>query len=84
MDQQGSDRRLGLRLVTVQGVGRLRDLGRQLDDAGGDLDEVQAQDVELGAAEARAPGPGGAQPPHQPVCSGVQEEAELVGGRSRA
>ena len=60
------------------------DLGLHLDDAGGDLDEAQTQGVELGDSKARSLGHGGAQPPHQPLCSGVQEGAELVCRRSRA
>ena len=60
------------------------DLGFHFDDANGDLDEAQTQGVELGGSEVRTPGHGGAQPPHQPVRSGVQEEAKLVGGCSCA
>lgn len=72
------------RLVRA-GRGQMQaDLGFHFDDANGDLDEAQTQGVELGEPEARTPGHGGAQPPHQPVRSGVQEEAKLVRRRSCA
>ena len=55
-----------------------------LDDAGGDLDEPQAQRVELRDAPRRAPGHRHAQTPHEPVGAGVQEQPELVGRGLRA
>src|SRR5271166_2622631 len=54
------------------------------DDAGGDLDETQAQGVELGDAPHRALRHRYAKPPHQPISASVEEETELVGGRPRA
>ena len=55
-----------------------------LDDAGGDLDEAQAQGVELSDAPHRTLGHGHAKPPYQPIGAGVEEETELIGGRLRA
>ena len=55
-----------------------------LDDAGGDLDEPQAQGVELGDAPHRTLRHRDAQAPHQPIGAGVQEQPELVGRRLRA
>ena len=52
-----------------------------LDDAGGNLDQAQAKRVELGDAPHRAPRHRDAKLPHQPISAGVEEEAELVGGR---
>ena len=72
------------RLIRAGGGQVQADLGLHLDDAGDDLDEAQTQGVELGDSKARSLGHGGAQPPHQPLCSGVQEGAELVCRRSRA
>ena len=64
-----------------QDVGRCRRIWRfHFNDANGNLDEAQTQGVELGGSDARTHGHGGAQPPHRPVRSGVQEEAKLVGG----
>ena len=72
------------RLVRA-GRGQMQaDLGFHFDDADGDLDEAQTQGVKLGGSEARTPGHGGAQPPHQPVRSGVQDKAKLVRRRSYA
>ena len=51
------------------------------DDASGDLDEAQAQGVELRDAPHRALRHRYAKPPHQPVGAGVEEETELVGCR---
>ena len=51
------------------------------DDAGGDLDEAQAQGVELGDAPRRALRHRDAKPPHQPIGAGVEEETELIGRR---
>ena len=68
-------------LLVWAGSGPLdADHGFQFDDAGGDLDEAQAQRVELKGAPDGAPGHGGAQAPHQPVGAGVEEQAKLVGG----
>jgi len=55
-----------------------------LDDAGGDLDEAQAQRVELSDAPHRAFRHRDAKSPHQPISAGVEEETELIGGRLRA
>jgi len=49
------------------------------DHASGDLDEAQAQGVELRDAPHRAFGHRLAQTPHQPVGAGVQEQPELIG-----
>jgi len=57
------------------------DHGFHLDDAGGDLDEAQAQRVELPDAPHRTPGHRCAQAPHQPVGAGVQEKPKLISGR---
>ena len=51
------------------------------DDAGGDLDEAQAQRVELSDTPHRAFRHRDAKSPHQPIGAGVEEEAELIGGR---
>ena len=51
------------------------DQGLQLGDAGGDLDEAQAQGVELDGAPYRAFRHGGAQAPHEPVGTGMKEQA---------
>jgi hypothetical protein len=48
-----------------------------LDDAGGELDEPQAQSVEL--APHRTPGRRCAQAPHDPIGAGVQEQPKLIG-----
>ena len=55
------------------------DHGFHLDDAGGDLDEAQAQRIELGDAPHRTFRHRHAQAPHQPVRAGVQEQPELIG-----
>jgi hypothetical protein len=55
-----------------------------LDDARGDLDEAQAQRVELGDAPHRMPGHRHAQAPHDPVGARVQEQPHLVGRGLRA
>ena len=47
----------------------------QLGDAGGDFDEVQAQGVELDGAPNRSFRHRGAQTPHQPVGTGMKEQA---------
>ena len=60
------------------------DPGLQLDDAGGDLEQAEAQGVELGMAPGRSRRQCGAQGPHQPVGAGVQEEPELIGGGAGA
>jgi len=50
-----------------------------LDDASSDIDEPQAQRIELRDAPHRAPGHRHAQTPHEPICACVQEQPELVG-----
>ena len=60
------------------------DLAFQLDDAGGDFYEAQAQRVELRGAPMGTLGRGHAQAPHDPIGAGVQKEAQLVGRRFRA
>ena len=63
------------------GAGQVQhDPGLQRDDAGGDLDQAQAEGVELGHAPGRALRHEAAQRPHQPIGAGVQHQAELVGG----
>ena len=57
------------------------DLGFHLDHARRDLDQPQAQRVELRDPPGRAPRHGGAQGPEQPVGPGMQEQAELIGSR---
>ena len=52
-----------------------------LDDASGDLDEAQAQRVELSDAPHRALRHRYAKSPHKPVSAGVEEQPELIGGR---
>lgn len=60
------------------------DPGLLLDDGGGQLDEVQPQRVELGAAPWGFPWTGGAQFPPEPVGAAMQHQAHLVGVRLRA
>jgi hypothetical protein len=79
LEQQADDGSGGTGARQVDG-----DPGLHLDDAGGDLDEAQAQGVELGAPPGRAAGQRGAQGPQKPVGAGVQEQAELVGGGAGA
>jgi hypothetical protein len=74
--QQESDERCGW----ASGRQVNGDPGFQLDDAGGDLDQAEAQGVELGMAPGRPGRQCSTQRPHQPSCAGVQEEPELVGG----
>ena len=50
-------------------------------DANGELDQAQAQGIELGDAPARASRHQRAQGPHQPVGAGMQKQAQLVGAR---
>jgi len=50
------------------------DEGFQFSDAGGDLDEAQAQGVELDGAPDGTFRHGGAQAPHQPVGPGMEEQ----------
>ena len=50
------------------------DEGLQLGDARGYLDEAQAQGVELDGAPDGSFRHGGAQPPHQPVGTGMEEQ----------
>ena len=51
------------------------DQGLQLGDAGGDFDEAQAQGVELDVAPDGSFRHRGAQTPHQPVGTGMKEQA---------
>jgi hypothetical protein len=51
------------------------------DDASGDLDEAQAQGVELSDAPHRTLWHRDAKSPHQPIGAGVEEQPELIGGR---
>ena len=51
------------------------------DDAGGDLDETQAQSVEPGDAPHRMLRHRHAKSPHQPVGTRVQEQPKLIGRR---
>ena len=53
-------------------------------DAGGDLDQAQADRVELYGAPGRALGQGRLERPEQPIRRGMQEQAELVGRRLAA
>jgi hypothetical protein len=64
-------------------AGRQRDLdaGDEFGDAGGDLDDSEADRVELGVAPERGLGGEALQRVQQPVGGGVDEEAELVGRR---
>ena len=55
------------------------DEGLQLSDAGGDLDETQAQGVELDGAPDGSFRHSGAQAPHQPVGTGMEEQPQLIG-----
>ncbi len=75
LEQQAHDGRGGACARQMDG-----DPGFHLGDAGGDLDEAQAQGVELGAPPRRSARQRRAQGPHQPVGVGVQEQAQLVGG----
>ena len=54
------------------------------DDAGGDLDQAQAQRVELCDAPHRALRHRHAKAPHDPIGARVQEQPQLVGGGLRA
>ena len=54
------------------------------DDAGGDLDEAQAQGVELSYTPHRALRHRDAKPPRQLVGPGVEEQQKLIGRRFRA
>ena len=56
------------------------DHGFQFGDAGCDLDEAQAQGIELDGAPYRAFRHGGAQAPHEPVGTGMEEQPQLIGG----
>lgn len=60
------------------------DQGLQLGDAGGDLDEAQAQGIELDGAPDRAFRHRGAQAPHQPIGASIQERPQLVARGSGA
>ena len=68
----------------LAGTGRWQmqpNLGFHLDHARRDLDQPKAQRVELRDPPGRALWHGGAQGPHQPIGAGMQEQAELIGGR---
>lgn len=54
------------------------------EDAGAELEEPEPQRGELGFAEMMGCGHRLAQGEHQPVCGGVQDEADLVGDRRTA
>jgi hypothetical protein len=69
------------------GTGRRQmqpDLGFQFDHARRDLNQSKAQRIELRDPPSRTLWHGGAQGPEQPVGPGMQEQAELVGGRLAA
>ena len=70
-------------LVLIGVAGRQRDLdaGGHLGDAGGDLEQRDADGVELGIAPERQLRRQATQRQHQPVGGGVDHQAELVGGR---
>src|SRR3954468_5734657 len=51
----------------------------ELLDTGGDLDQAQADGVDLGGAPGRALGQGRLERPAQPIRRGVEQQAELVG-----
>src|SRR3954447_6235511 len=53
-------------------------------DTGSDLDQAQADGVELGGAPGRPLGQARLECPDQPVRRGVQEQAELIGRRPAA
>jgi len=55
-----------------------------LDDACGDFDETQTRSVELSRPPKGALGRRHAQTPQNPIGSGVQKQAKLVGGRLHA
>ena len=62
-------------LLVWKGRGPLNtDQGLQLGDAGGDLDEAQAQCIELDGAPDGSFRHGGAQAPHEPVGTGMEEQ----------
>lgn len=69
--------------VGIGEVGRQGDLDARggFPNPAGDLDEVGAQDVELGLAPERSLGRQAAQGVEQPVGRGVDQETELVGRR---
>ena len=60
------------------------DLALQHLDADSQLDQTQAQRVELRHPPGRPFRHGGAQRPHQPVGAGMQEQPHLIGGRAAA
>src|SRR5712691_7272083 len=67
-------------LVRVGGRQGNFDAGDQFGDAPGDLDQAEADGVELGVVPERCPGRQAAQGQHQPVRGGVDQQPELVGG----
>jgi hypothetical protein len=71
---------LGLRGPRDRGRQGDFDAGDHLGDAPCDLDQAEADRVELCIAPERCPGRKTAQGQHQPVGGGVDQQAELVGG----
>ena len=66
------------------GVGRWQrdlDAGDEFSNPGGDLDEGEAQSVELGVAPKRGLRRQAAQGVQEPVGGGMDQEPELIGGR---
>ena len=68
-------------LVGVGGRQGDLDAGDHLGDAPGHLDQAEADRIELGIAPERCPRRQAAQAQQQPVGGGVDQQAELVGGR---
>jgi len=60
------------------------DAAAVLDDADGDLQQLQAQRVELGPGQRMPLGDGGADPVHEPERGRGQHQADLVGDRGMA
>jgi hypothetical protein len=79
LDAQAQDR-----LIRAGGGQADPDTLLEFINAGGDLDQAQAEGVELGGAPGRPLGQGRLERPDQPVRRGVQEQAELVGRRPAA
>jgi len=65
--------------IGASGCKRHADARCGLDDAGGDLDEPQAQGGELGGCQSLGLGGLLADAPEQPVGGGVQDQPHLVG-----
>jgi hypothetical protein len=68
----------------IAGGQRDLDPGLHLGDPGGDLDQGEADGVELGIAPERGLGRQTAQGVQEPVGGGVDQQAELVGGGAGA